>query len=162
MNKKQQDRARGKLQSNLNAAAIFTQQPGLEEASATEGNNTITEERNKDIKPEINNAITEEHHTAIRTSVNNTVMEEFNNASTEQSNTGIMDEVNNGSKRGPKKKGEFKKVTLNLDVELNTALDKYILSLKQQALEDGTEPPNKSEWVRDLVEDKLRELGIME
>lgn len=62
-------------------------------------------------------------------------------------------------KRGPKKKGEFKKVTLNLDVDLNTALDKYILRLKQEALEQGLEAPNKSEWVRDLIEDKLRDLG---
>ena len=64
-------------------------------------------------------------------------------------------------RRGPKKKGEFKKVTLNLDVSLNRKLDEYILGLKQQCLKNGNVAPSKSEWVRDVVEEKLRELGLL-
>ena len=127
------------------AASIFTQQPGLNETAVTAVNNATTEERNKTIVPEVNNGITEENHNGVGEYRNSTVTEEDNNS----------------SKRGPKKKGEFKKVTLNLDVELNMALDKYILSLKQEALNNGTEAPNKSEWVRDVVEEKLRILGIL-
>ncbi len=76
-----------------------------------------------------------------------------------EANNSITEELNNESKRGPKRKGEFKKVTLNLDVDLNRKLDAYINTLRGKAIEDGTEPPNKSEWVRDIVEEKLRELG---
>lgn len=139
MNKRQQQQAAmNKLTTGLStkAAEVFTQQPGLNEQELNKG---ITEENNKEISKEYNNSIYKPN--------NNAVMEEFNN-----------DEV----RRGPKKKGEFKKVTLNLDVDLNTALDKYILSLKQQALENGTEAPNKSEWVRDIVEEKLRQVGIFQ
>ncbi len=72
-----------------------------------------------------------------------------------------IDEINIDTKRGSKRKGDFKKVTFNLDVDLNRKLDAYINMLRGKAIEDGTDPPNKSEWVRDIIEEKLRELRAL-
>ena len=92
---------------------------------------------------------------------NNTLTDERNNGIHNEIDNYITEEDTNDTKRGPKKKGEFKKVTLNIDVDLNRKLDAYINTLRGKAIEEGTEPPNKSEWVRDIIEEKLRELGTM-
>jgi hypothetical protein len=132
MNKREE--TMNKLSSGLRhpAAAVLTQQPAVSDKPL---NNTTTQEGNNGVDTYNNNGI-----------------------STELSNVVPNTE---DVRRGPKKKGEFKKVTLNLDVELNRKLDSYINTLRGQAIEMGTEPPNKSEWVRDLVEARLRELGAL-
>lgn len=156
---KQRQEVKNRLQSQLSAAAVFATQPGIETAAPSINNG---------VKEEDKNAVHQEHHTDISTDNQSAITEERQHAVTdehrkeitEDNHTGITEEENNG-RRGPKKKGTFKKVTLNLDVETNAKLDEYILTLKQQAIREGKEAPNKSEWVRDLVKEKLRELGVL-
>nr|WP_304220543.1 hypothetical protein [Fredinandcohnia onubensis] len=150
---KQRERAMQKLQSGLHAATVYTQQPGISLDPLIEEKKSPLHDNDQEINIIGNKEIPNELNNEIIIYSNTSVIKDQNSS---------QNNVNDySSKRGPKPKGEFKKVTLNLDVELNRKLDGYINELRGKAIANGTEPPNKSEWVRDLIEKALHDLEIL-